>query len=87
MHFRRAGCKPFRATLHPFAFCSLQGNDWAWAYYPAKRRQGEPHAETLWCLGMIWLRIVYAMWRDRVPYDADRFLQASGRQTTPAPVA
>lgn len=86
-HFRRAGCKPFRETLHPFAFCSLQGNDGAWAYYPAKRRQGKPHAEPLRCLGLIWLRILSAMGRDRVPYNADRFLEASGRRREPAPVA
>ena len=87
VHFRRACCQPFREVLHPLAFCSLQWNDWAWASDQAKRRQGKPHAETLRCLAMIWLRILFAMWRDRVPYDADRFLQASGRQTEPAPVA
>lgn len=87
VHFRRACCKPFREVLHQFAFCSLQWNDWAWAYYQAKRRQGKPHAETLRCLAMIWLRILYAMWRDRTLYDVEQFLVASGRQTAAAPVA
>ena len=87
VHFRRACCKPFREALHQFAFCSLQWNDWAGAYYQSKRRQGKPHAETLRCLAMIWLRILYAMWRDRTLYDAAQFLHASGRQTEAVPVA
>ena len=87
VHFRRACCQPFREVLHQFAFCSLQWNDWAWAYCQAKRRQGTPHAEALRCLAMIGLRILYAMWRDRTLYDAARFLAASGRQTEAAPVA
>jgi len=81
VHFRRARCKPVGATLHQVAFRNRQGNDGAWTYYQAKRRQGKPHAETLCCRAMIGLRIVYAMRRDRVPHSAEPFLQASRRQT------
>ena len=87
VHCRRACCKAFREALHQFAFCSLPWNDWAGAYYQSKRRQGKPHAETLRCLAMIWLRILYAMWRERTLYDAAQFLHASGRQTEAVPVA
>jgi transposase len=88
VHFRRACCKPFREVMHQFAFCSLKWNDWAWAYYLAKRKQGKKHAETLRCLAMIWLRIIYAMWRDRTTYDEPTFLKASGRtQREVVPVA
>lgn len=88
VHFRRACCKPFREVMHQFAFCSLKWNEWAWAYYVAKRKQGKKHAETLRCLAMIWLRIIYAMWQDRTIYDEPTFLKASGRaQPETVPVA
>jgi transposase len=85
-HFRRACCKPFRETMHLFAFCSLNWNQWARLYYDAKRRQGKKHAEALRCLACIWLRIIYAMWRDGTTYDPARFLQARAAQLpVPAP--
>jgi transposase len=88
VHFRRACCKPFREVMHQFAFCSLKWNEWAWAYYRAKRKQGKKHAETLRCLAMIWLRIIYAMWHNRTTYDEPTFLKASGRaQPEVVPVA
>lgn len=83
-HFRRACCKSFREVMHLFAFCSLNWNQWAWAYYDAKRRQGKKHAEALRCLACIWLRIIYAMWRDGTTYDPARFLSAR-RAQQPAP--
>lgn len=86
-HFRRACCKPFRETLYQFAFCSLNWNPWARAYYDAKRAQGKRHAETLRALGCIWVRILYAMWRDRSPYDEQIFMVARGTPPTAAAVA
>jgi transposase len=84
--FRRACCKPFRETMHLFAFCSLNWNAWARAYYDAKRQQGKKHAEALRCLACIWLRIIYAMWRDGTTYDPARFLSARHAQRlTPTP--
>lgn len=88
VHFRRACCKPFRELMHQFAFCSLKWNEWAWVYYSLKRKEGKKHAETLRCLASIWLRIIFAMWRDRTMYDEPAFLRASGRgHTANAPVA
>ena len=74
--FRRACCKPFRETMYLFAFCSLNWNAWARAYYDAKRKQGKKHAEALRCLGCIWMRIIYAMWRAHTTYGPARFLTA-----------
>jgi hypothetical protein len=45
--FRRACCKPLREATHPFAFCSLNWNARARAYYDATRQQGKKHAEAL----------------------------------------
>ncbi len=79
VHFRRACCKPFREVLHQFAFCSMRWCPWARAYYDAKRAEGKKHNESLRCLACIWLRIIFAMWRNHQPYHAATFLKASGR--------
>ena len=33
------------------------------------------HAAALRCLGMRWLKILWKLWAQRVPYDADRHLR------------
>ena len=71
--------------MHLFAFCSLNWNACAQAYYDAKRQQGKKHAEALRCLACIWLCITYAMWRDGTTCDPARFLSARDAQRpTPA---
>ena len=75
--FRRACNKPFRELMHPLGFCSLTRSPWARAYYyDAKRAQGKGHAETLRCLGCIWLRIIHAKWTHGTLYDEARFVTA-----------
>lgn len=75
-HFRRACCKPFREALYQFAFCSLNWNTWAREYYDAKRAQGKRHAEALRALGSVWIRILFAMWRNGAIYDERQFLDS-----------
>ena len=70
-------------TEGQFAFCSLRWNTWAWNYYKAKLKAGKGHAESLRCLACIWLRILYAMWRDRAPYHPLRFLTVSHQTDAP----
>lgn len=73
--FRRA-CNPtLRATVHLWADCSRARSPWAQAYYQQKREQGMGHAAALRCLAMRWLKILWKMWMERKPYDADRHLR------------
>lgn len=74
--YRRGCCKSFRETMFLFAFCSLTRSTWASTYYRAKRTRGLKHPEAMRCLGMLWMRIIYAMWRDHQPYDEARYLAA-----------
>jgi transposase len=73
--FRRACNMVLRSTMHMWADRSRVKAPWADAYYRKKREQGMGHAAALRCLAMRWLKILWKMWIDRTPYDADRHLR------------
>lgn len=81
---RRVACvKPLRNALHAFAWHSTTQEAWAEAYYRRKRQEGKSHTVAVRALANLWVRIIYALWRDHVPYDPAVFLaaqQAHGRQ-------
>jgi transposase len=64
-----------RATVHMWADLSRHQCAWAQAYYQHKRQQGKRHATALRCLGQRWLKILWKMWHDRVPYDEARHMR------------
>jgi transposase len=69
VHVRR-GCNHWlRATVHLWADQSRHWCAWAQAYYQQKKHQGLAHAAALRCLGQRWLKILWRMWQDGVPYD------------------
>ncbi len=77
--FRYACNKRLRAALHQFALSSLQHSEWARAYYDRQRARGHRHNHALRALGAKWLKIIFVMWRDHVPYDETRHLAAMAR--------
>jgi transposase len=77
--FRYACNKRLRAALHQFALCSLQRSEWARAYYDRQRAGGHPHNHALRALAAKWLKIIYVMRRDHVPYDENYHLASIAR--------
>ncbi len=69
VYVRWACNKVFRATVHLWADESRKTCAWAAAYYRRKRDQGKSHAQALRCLGQRWLKILWRMWQDHVPYN------------------
>lgn len=66
----RWGCDTFlRHTVHLWADCSRRKSPWAQAYYAHKRDKGMSHAAALRCLGKRWLKLLWRLWFDGVPYD------------------
>jgi transposase len=61
--------KVLRGTVHLWADLSRPCCAWAEAYYQQKRAKGMSHATALRCLGQRWLKILWKMWQDRLPYD------------------
>jgi transposase len=71
---RRLGCiKPLRNALHQFAWQSTLTEAWAAAYYQRKRAEGKSHTVAVRALANVWVRIIFALWQKREPYQASTF--------------
>ncbi len=81
---RRGACvKPLRNALHAFAWHSTTQEAWAEASCRRKRQEGKSHTVAVRALANLWVRILYALWRDHAAYDPAVFLaaqQTHGRQ-------
>lgn len=80
VHFRFACNKQLRYAVDWLAFTSLSQSEWAKAYYQTQRDRGHSHRRALRALGAKWIKILFVMWRDNVPYDEDRHLANIARQ-------
>lgn len=79
---RRKSCvKPFRNALHQFAYQTVRWVSWAREYYDKKRSQGKAHHEAIRALANIWVRIIFAIWKNRKPYDQSVFLAAKAKHS------
>lgn len=67
--FRRACDKRLRDTLAILADSSRQHNPWAKDVYLRARQRGCDHPHAIRILGRAWLRVIWRMWQDGVPYD------------------
>ena len=72
-HRRYACLKPLRNAMQQFAWQSTLQEGWARAYYQRKRSEGKSHTVAIRALANVWLRIIYAMWRDHTPYVSATF--------------
>jgi transposase len=79
-HRRYACLKSLRNTLQQFAWQSTLQEPWALAYYQQKRAAGKSHAVAVRALANVWVRIIYAMWRDHTPYQSAAFTGAQQHQ-------
>lgn len=80
VHFRYACNKEMRHAVYLLAFVSLRQSEWAPAYYRRQRERGHSHHQALRALGAKWLKILFVVWRDRVPYDENYHLANIARQ-------
>ena len=80
VHWRLSCPKFVRQTFHEFAGSSIKWSTWAKAYYLELRSRGKRHHSALRSLAYKWIRILFACWRDRTPYNEQRFLEALQRR-------
>lgn len=80
VHFRYACNKEMRHAVYLLAFVSLRQSEWAMAYYRRQRERGHSHHQALRALGAKWLKILFVVWRDGVPYDENYHLANIARQ-------
>ena len=75
VHCRRACPKFLRQSFHEFGECSIRYCPWAQACYQAQRDRGKGHHAAVRAVTFKWIRILFACWKQRIPYDPDRYSQ------------
>jgi transposase len=81
---RRYACPVFlRQTFHEFSEHSLKKSAWANAYYELQRARGKKHHAALRALAFKWIRVLFHCWKERIPYNEQRYLEALGKRQSP----
>jgi transposase len=83
VHFRQACPKFLRQSFHEFAGCSIRYCSWAQAHYDGQRARGKGHHAAVRSVAFKWIRILFACWKQRTPYDPQRYLQALQHRGSP----
>ena len=72
---RRWACPNFlRQTFHEFAQHSIGQSQWAKAYYQLQRERGKGHHAAVRALAFKWIRILFACWKSRTPYEESHYV-------------
>jgi len=80
IHLFRFGCNHFyRDIITQWAYASLNESEWARVYYDSKRAEGKSHYHALRCLGRLWIKIAFALWKKRQKYDEDKHIASIHR--------
>lgn len=78
---RRYACpKYLRQTFHEFADSARKWCPWSRARYRLLRDRGMKHHAAIRKLARSWIRILYRVWKTRVPFDSDRYLATLQRR-------
>jgi transposase len=75
-HKRFACLKPLRNALYQFAWQSTKKEAWALVYYQRKCAEGKTHSMAVRALANVWVRVIFAMWRNKTCYQTAVFEQA-----------
>ncbi len=70
--FRRACDKRLRRAVATLAESTRHHNRWAKDIYRRARQRGCDHAHAIRILGRAWVRVIWRMWQDGLPYDPAR---------------
>lgn len=74
VHRRFACPKYLRQTFHEFAECARRYCPWSKARYRLLRDRGMKHHAALRKIARSWIRILFRVWKTRVPFDCDRYI-------------
>lgn len=84
VHMRHRCPKFGRQTFHENAACARFPEAWAGLYYDQHRKRNEDkHHEACRALAFKLIRIQFACWKHRTPYDPNRYRQALQQHASP----
>ena len=79
---RRYSCPQYlRQTFHEFANSARQWCTWSNARYRLLKSKGMKHHAILRKLARSWIRILYRVWKTKVPFDSERYIQNLKRRS------
>lgn len=74
VRFRR-GCNKFgRSAFQQLAYGSIKTSQWARKQYAKKRQEGKGANHAFRCLANSWVKVSFAMWQSKTPYDRDKHM-------------
>ncbi len=79
IHWRWHCPKFLRQSVVEFASSSIGFSEWAKVYYTSQIKRGKGHHAAVRALAFKWIRIIFQCWRQRVPYDENKYLAALNR--------
>jgi transposase len=85
VQFRHACPHFLRQTFHEFAAHSVAKSEWAREFYQGRKDRGVRHHAAVRALAFKWIRILFRCWKDRTPYDEERYIKALQQRHTPLP--
>lgn len=83
VHWRYRCNKVVRQAFIEWAFLSVRTSFWAKAFYSQQRSKGKTHCVAIRALAFKWLRIIFKMWKDKVPYSEAKYLEALRKAGSP----
>lgn len=84
VHMRYRCPKFGRQTFHENAACAIQKEPWTRTYYAQQRQKHDDHHhQACRALAFKLIRIYFACWRDRTPYEPTRYLAALEKNGSP----
>jgi transposase len=69
VRFRWACNRSYRQAAQQFAMSSIRKSVWAAGYFNRAQARGMSDSHAYRCLANRWLRIIWTLWQQRVPYD------------------
>lgn len=84
VRFRRSCKKPFRNTIHTFAFCSISKCAWAREHYDQQITAGKTHSQAVRSLSNKWMKIIFTLWKRGEMYNEDHHLQMKAKHAVVA---
>jgi len=84
VHMRHRCPKFGRQTFHENAACAKRKEPWANAYYQQhKSKHDQKHHQACRALAFKLVRIYFRCWKERKPYQSERYLQALEKHGSP----
>jgi transposase len=82
-HFRWCCPTCLRQSFHECARQSIQHSPWAKAFDHQQRMRGKDHQASVRSLAFKWARIIFQLWKKRMPYHEQIYVAAIQRHGSP----